>query len=478
MGLKSNIAYSSLLTVSLYIAQFITYPYVARVLGVTNIGTCNFVQNFVQWFVLFAMLGINVLGVREISRCGGNREKLSRTFSGLVQFNMACTVLVLAVYLPIVLLAPQLAEYKQLLIFGAIQIVFTGMTWEWLFKGLEDFRYITLRCLFVRLLYVISVFVFIRSPNDYDLYFFILVGSVVVNAFVNIPCAFRRIHWQYIPWGEVFSRFFRPSLILGLYQFLTGMYLSFTVVYLGFIAGNEQVGLYTTATKLQNVILALYSAVTVVMMPRVSSLLAQGKKENAHGVILKSVRLLFVFCIPVIMVSEFFASEMIYILAGDGYGGAVLLFRIAVPLILIIGLEQIFIVQVLMPMAKDRAILVNSLIGAILGVSLNLILVPMFHSVGSIVVWCCCEVAVLISAVIFLRKELEFQDYLMEFGRDIIAFSPLLILLSVICHVSGSVWMFITGCILTVLYTHVVLYHVLKDESYAILWRQIIQRYR
>ncbi len=77
MGLKKNILYSGFLTTSLYIFQFITYPYVARVLGVTNIGICNFVQSIVQYFSLFAMLGISTLGVREIAKCNGDKEKLN-----------------------------------------------------------------------------------------------------------------------------------------------------------------------------------------------------------------------------------------------------------------------------------------------------------------------------------------------------------------------------------------------------------------
>ncbi len=69
MGLKKNILYSGFLTTSLYVFQFITYPYVARVLGVTNIEICNFVQSIVQYFSLFSRLGISVLGVREIAKC-------------------------------------------------------------------------------------------------------------------------------------------------------------------------------------------------------------------------------------------------------------------------------------------------------------------------------------------------------------------------------------------------------------------------
>lgn len=72
MGLKKNILYSGFLTTSLYIFQFITYPYVARVLEVTNIGICSYVQSIVQYFMLFSMMGVTSLGIREIASCGND----------------------------------------------------------------------------------------------------------------------------------------------------------------------------------------------------------------------------------------------------------------------------------------------------------------------------------------------------------------------------------------------------------------------
>ena len=45
MGVKKNFVYSAVLTCSGYVFVFITYPYVSRVLGVENIGICNFVSS-------------------------------------------------------------------------------------------------------------------------------------------------------------------------------------------------------------------------------------------------------------------------------------------------------------------------------------------------------------------------------------------------------------------------------------------------
>ena len=61
-SIKKNFAYSSILTTANYIFPLLTYPYVSRVLGVANIGICNFVDSIINYFILFSMMGIGIVG--------------------------------------------------------------------------------------------------------------------------------------------------------------------------------------------------------------------------------------------------------------------------------------------------------------------------------------------------------------------------------------------------------------------------------
>lgn len=71
MSITRNFFYSSILTSVGYLFPLITFPYVSRVLGVTNIGICNFVDSIISYFVLFSMMGIRTIGIREIAKCQG-----------------------------------------------------------------------------------------------------------------------------------------------------------------------------------------------------------------------------------------------------------------------------------------------------------------------------------------------------------------------------------------------------------------------
>ncbi|MCS3212313.1 oligosaccharide flippase family protein [Bacteroides thetaiotaomicron] len=48
--------------------NFVTFPYVSRILGVDGIGLVSFVDNTVNYFLLFATMGISLIGVRKLQQ--------------------------------------------------------------------------------------------------------------------------------------------------------------------------------------------------------------------------------------------------------------------------------------------------------------------------------------------------------------------------------------------------------------------------
>ena len=55
-----------------------------------------------------------------------------------------------------------------------LSLVSKGLDISWLFQGLEDFRKITVRNITVKLVGVVSIFLFVKSANDLYLYVFLL----------------------------------------------------------------------------------------------------------------------------------------------------------------------------------------------------------------------------------------------------------------------------------------------------------------
>lgn len=405
-SLKKNIFYSTLLTLANYIFPLITYPYVSRVLGVTNIGICNFVDNIINYFLVFSTMGISVLGVREIAAVRDNRKERDKAFSSLLALNAATTFVAAVVLAVAIFVVPSLVPYRKLLFVGVAKLIANSLFLEWLFRGIEDFQYITNRSIIIKTLYVVAVFVFVRKPEDYDIYYLLLALTVILNALVNAVHSRRFVSFSLkdIKLGD----FVKPYFLLGLNYILSAVYTSFNVIYLGFVQDAEQVGYYTSATKILSMITALFSACTTVLLPRMSAVLSEGKVEDFRRYVVNTIEILFLIGIPAVFLLQAEAMDIIRLISGAGYEGAILPMKIVAPMILISGLDQILIVQILMPLKKDVRILINSAVGASVGIILNLLLIHSLGARGSAIVWICAELSVCIAALtaVFSNKSL------------------------------------------------------------------------
>ena len=130
MSIKVNFAYKSLLTVSFYLMSFISFPYISRIFGVERLGLVNFVDNTVSYFLLFATMGINVLGVREIAAVKNDDIARNRVAAAILGINLLFTVATLVVYFIVVATVPRLSQYSELFYIGAVKILFTAFMIE------------------------------------------------------------------------------------------------------------------------------------------------------------------------------------------------------------------------------------------------------------------------------------------------------------------------------------------------------------
>lgn len=423
MGIKKNILYSTILTTSNYIFPLLVYPYVARILGVTNIGICNFVDNIINYFILFSMMGITIMGNRQIATDRAKGIPLSHSFSNLFTLNAITTLISVCGLIAATLTVPALRENHELMWFGMIKLVGNFFLIEWFFKGMENFKYITMRTIFVKCIYVITIFLCIRKREDYPLYYLFTVGMVGVNAIINTVYSRKFIRFSLK--GITFHHILRPFLLLGVYMLVTSLCTTFNVVFLGFVSDDMQVGYYTTATKLYSIFLALFTGVTSVMLPRMSNLIASGLHDEFKKLLSNTTSLLFAFSIPVIILTVIFAPQIILLISGPGYEGAITPMRIVMPLMLIIGYEQIIVIQGLMPLKKDKAIMINSSAGAVVSITLNIVLVHSLMSVGSSIAWISSEFVILVLSQIAITRNSNIKFPLLRLVKNMLAYLPL-----------------------------------------------------
>jgi O-antigen/teichoic acid export membrane protein len=410
------------------------------------------------------MLGISSIGIREIAKHKDNQEELDKTFTSLFCLTGLATLIALIVLFVCTYTIPDLYKYKTMLAIGGLKILSNFLLIEWFFKGLEEFKFITQRTLIVKTIYVISVFLFVKTEEDYQIYYVLLTLMITLNAICNMWYARKYVHLRF---NTSMFLFLKAMLTMWIYSILTNMYTTFNTTYLGFQAGETQVGYFSTATKIFGLLIALYSAFTGVMLPRMSQLVAKGDNQAFEGMLKKSKDMLLSFSVPIVLLSVVYAKDIIFIISGEGYDGAILPMQICMSLIFVIGYEQILIVQGLLPLKQDKAVLYNSILGATVGVVGCLILIPMFKSVGASIVWLLSEVAVLILANYNINKVIKSPFPFKDLFKNIAYYVPLLAFVTLINQLEFN-WLvrLSIGGLVSLVYFIFIQYKIVKNEEF------------
>ena len=126
-------------------------------------------SSIVTYFILLATLGVANYGTKEIS---GHRKDIQKNFWGIYTPPVGSDLCVH----PALCLAVLGASFyaKPCGLYLRAQFGFKGTRHLLALSGLEDFRKITVRNITVKLVGVISIFLFVKSANDLYLYVFLL----------------------------------------------------------------------------------------------------------------------------------------------------------------------------------------------------------------------------------------------------------------------------------------------------------------
>jgi O-antigen/teichoic acid export membrane protein len=198
-----------------------------------------------------------------------------------------------------------------------------------------------------------------------------------------------------------------------------------------------------------------------------SQLVAKGDNQAFEGMLKKSKDMLLSFSVPIVLLSVVYAKDIIFIISGEGYDGAILPMQICMSLIFVIGYEQILIVQGLLPLKQDKAVLYNSILGATVGVVGCLILIPMFKSVGASIVWLLSEVAVLILANYNINKVIKSPFPFKDLFKNIAYYVPLLAFVTLINQLEFN-WLvrLSIGGLVSLVYFIFIQYKIVKNEEF------------
>ncbi|MBQ3053014.1 MAG: flippase [Clostridia bacterium] len=375
-SIKVNSILNIVKTISSIIFPLITFPYTSRVLGPANIGKVNFGNSFINYFSLLASLGISTYAIRECSAARKSKSNLSKTASELFSINM-CTTVIAYVLLGITLLFfRKLDSYRTIIIIQSTAILFATWGADWLNSAMEDFSYITIRTISFQVISVILLFLFVREADDYMKY---VIISIVSTSGANIANIYYRKKYCDVRFTLKMrlNIHLKPIMLLFVMLMAQTIFNSVDITMLGLIKGDVEVGLYSTALKMKNIVVQVVASLCWVVMPRMSLYFAEDNWEKINEMLKKVLSVMVTIGFPSIAGCVILSKEIIVLIGGNKFIDA------SLPLIILMLSFLVDIFggsflgnMVCLPGKRESVFMVACSVAAVVNVILNYLLIP------------------------------------------------------------------------------------------------------
>ena len=277
ISIRKNYIYNTLYQILSLITPLITAPYASRIFGADGTGIQSYTNSINSYFLLFAMLGVETYGQREIARHRDDKEASSRIFWEIVLMTFITTGICMVGWGMLICLAEEYTMYYAVL---TITLLAEPFNISWFFGGQEQFKYVVLRNTFFRLAGFAVLFLFVREKNDLLLYMGLLASAGFLG---NLSM------WTYLPQFLVkvnvrelnIKRHFRETVIYFIPTVATSVYTVLDKTMIGVLTESEtENGYYEQATKIVNIAKAMIFSLNTVMSARMSYLFSVNRTEE------------------------------------------------------------------------------------------------------------------------------------------------------------------------------------------------------
>lgn len=429
-SVAKNYVYNLIYQILVLILPLITTPYISRVLGPEGTGIYSYTISITTYFILFGSLGISMYAQREIAYVQEKIEIRSKIFWEVIIIRfITLSISMIIFYFTFASKGEYSVYYKILL----LEILANCFDISPFFQGMEEFKKIIMRNLIVKIISVISIFIFVKTANDTKNYLLIYALSTFIG---NISLWFYLPKYiKIIPVKDLtFMKHIKPTITLFIPQVATQIYTVLDKTMIGsMVVDKSEVGYYEQSQKIVKILLTLVTSLGTVMLPRIANKFANGKKEEIKENIYNSFQFVYLLAIPmvfgVISVSDIFVPLFL----GSGFEKSAIIMCIISPIILIIGLSNVIGTQYLLPTKRQKQYTISVVIGAISNLILNAILITKFLSIGAAIATVFAELMVTLVQVYMVRKEFEIKK-IVKMSKDYILAGAIMLIIEILCR--------------------------------------------
>ena len=402
--LAINFGSLSIVQIATYILPLIYLPYLVRVIGPDKFGAIAFAQAVVLYFNLITNLGTNLYAPREIAISKGDNIKISNLVSNILFLKIIFLLLAIFSYFIVIGIVPNFRAEKIIFMFTGGSLIVTALLPTWFFQGIEKMANIAIANLLSRGLGVFLIFTVINNKSDYVYVPLVNISSQMLGLFFMYYIMITKEKIKIVkPNISLTKKIIKESIPLFISNVSVSIYTGINIIVLGFLTNNTIVGYYSAAEKIVRAGLSIQGQLGVVFYPHISKMVSISK-EKAIASIKKAFMVMMLFAIPATIFIFFNAGEITKLVFGSKFFASTITLQILSLLFVIIGLSNVFGMQILLPFGKRKELMKPIITAGIVNLALIFYLVPILKQNGAALAWLISEVWVTFWMYLKIKK--------------------------------------------------------------------------
>lgn len=166
------------------VTPLLVIPYIVSVCGEENFGKASVGMALSFFLMVFIDYGSDIVGVREVSINRDNYLNLKKIVSATYFAKSFLLLSVISIASILIFSIPFFKSEKTLFILALTVLIGQFLNPTWFLQGIENVKWITYSNIISKTIYVVCIFLFIKSESDYVyINLFWGIGMILANGF-------------------------------------------------------------------------------------------------------------------------------------------------------------------------------------------------------------------------------------------------------------------------------------------------------
>ncbi|MCW3117144.1 MAG: flippase, partial [Chitinophagaceae bacterium] len=258
--------------------QLIVIPYVISKIGVEGFGVVAVAQVVMFYLSAFTEYGFSQTATRDISIHRDDPMMISGIFFRVILSKLILCIFSFIILIVLTGLVPVFRLHLLLYLVGFVFVSGQTVLINWFFQGMEKMQLMAFISLIARLIFVILVFLFIKSRKDDVLYLFFLGLGNFVMGLISIFLVFWKYNLQFIMPGrrEILNEFRKGWQIMA--SNLSNNICQYANIFiLRFFTNDLLTGYYSIAERIFLTLRQMLGVFSQTVYPSICRLMETGK---------------------------------------------------------------------------------------------------------------------------------------------------------------------------------------------------------